>query len=211
MNHEQRAMQASQQDPAAAAAIIKSIAEIERDYRMAEGPLSELMMIGVEAAMRKSAPEPWIVTKTEASALLSFPEWKPTKGLGNGDAWFEISEITDDEGDEQTWVSVAVGAGPSKFGLELMFRRALAAAADAVTREQPQAQKLTKIGFVRDALTQRLFVPIEVDRLRLAKGFQENDLTEALAPVGKAVEAVVKAKSDLDALIEQVRTRAKSR
>ena len=193
-----------------AATIIKAIPELERDYRLAEGPLSERLMLEIKVAMREAAPEPWEVTETDYSVLLRSPEWKPTRGLGNGDAWLQINEIAEDEVD-RTWIGVAVGAGQTQMGLELLFRNGLAVAAAAVTREKAQMDALTKIGFRRDEAAARLFIPIAIDRLRLAKGYSENDLAEALAPVGKAVEAIVAAKADLDALIEAVRTKAKGK
>jgi hypothetical protein len=210
MDHDQRTMQAEQQDTALAATIVKAIPELERDYRLAEGPLSERLMREVQASMRKAAPEPWEVTDSQWSVLLRSPEWKPTRGLGNGDAWLEISEIAEDEIDH-TWIGAAVGAGRSQMGLELKFRNGLSEAAGAVARDKVQASALEKIGFRKDESATRWLIPIAIDRLRLAKGYGENDLTEALGPVTKAVEAVVAAKTDLDALIEAVRTKAKAR
>jgi hypothetical protein len=209
MDHDQRMTAAQQQDTALAATIVKAIPELERDYRLAQGALSERLMLEIKTSMRKAAPEPWEIADTDYSVLLRSPEWKPTRGIGRGDAWLEINEIAEDELD-RTWIGVAVGTG-SQMGLELVFRPGLAVAAAAVTREKPHAERLQKIGFRRDGEATRLFVPIAIDRLRLAKGFGENDLTEALGPVRKAVEAVVAAKTDLDALIEAVRTKAKGK
>jgi hypothetical protein len=210
MDHDQRTMQAEQQDTTLAATIVKAIPELERDYRLAEGPLSERLMREVQASMRKAAPDPWEVADSQWSVLLRSPEWKPTRGLGNGDAWLEISEIAEDEIDH-TWIGAAVGAGRSQLGLELKFRNGLSEAAAAVGRDKAQAGVLEKIGFRKDESAMRWFIPIAIDRLRLAKGYGENDLTEALDPVTKAVEAVVAAKTDLDALIDAVRTKAKAR
>ena len=210
MDHDGRNAAALHADTALAAKVVAAIPELEEHYRLAEGHLSQRLMAEIKASMRKAAPEPWEVTETEYSVLLRSPEWKPTRGLGNGDAWLQINEIAEDEID-RTWIAVAVGAGQTQMGLELMFRNGLAVAAAAVTREKAQADALTKIGFRRDEAAARLFVPIAIDRLRLAKGYGENDLAEALGPVAKAVSAVVAAKADLDKLIEAVRTKAKAK
>ena len=97
------------------------------------------------------------------------------------------------------------------MGLELMFRSGLAQTAAGVIQDKAHAERLVKIGFRKDPAALRLFVPIAIDRLRLSKGFGENDLDEALLPVRNAVEAVIAAKLDLDALIEAVRKKAKER
>jgi hypothetical protein len=212
MDHDQRTSIAQQLDPVAAATIVKSIADIERDHRLAEGPLSDRMMDEIQAIIRKGAPEPWQVTKAEWLIWFTHPEWKPTKGLGRGDAWFEINEIGEEDDDvESTWIGAAVGAGKSALGLELVFRKGLAQAAYMVLREKAQAQRLEKIGLRPDATAERWFVPLSIDRLRLAKGFEENDFAEALAPVGKAIAAALAAKADLDALIELVRQRGRGK
>lgn len=206
MDHDQRTTAALQADTALAATIVKAIPELERDYRLAEGALSERFMLEVKASMRKAAPEPWEVGDTNYSILVRSPEWKPTKGLGHGDAWLEITEISADDLN-RTWIGVAVGTG--QLGLELIFRNGLTAAAASMTREKAHAEALTKIGFRRDESAARLFIPIAIDRMRLSKGYSENDLTEALGPVRKAVETVVSSKTEIDALIEAVRARAK--
>ena len=159
---------------------------------------------------RSVAALPWEITETDYSVPLRSPEWKPTRGLGNGDAWLQVNEIAEDELD-RTWIGVAVGAGQTQMGLELVWRAGLAVAAAAVTREKAQAEALTKIGFRRDEAAARLFIPIAIDRLRLAKGYGESDLTESLGPVAKVVGAVVAAKADLDKLIEAVRAKAKAK
>jgi hypothetical protein len=211
MDHEQRMNIAHELDPGVAATIVKSIAEVERDHRLAQGALGDKLMAEIEAIIRKSAAEPWQVTRDDWLIWFTHPEWKPTKGLGKGDAWFEVNEVADDDGEEHTWIGAAVGAGRTALGLELVFRKGLAQSAEAVLREKAQADKLAKIGIKADTLAERWFVPITIDKLRLAKGFGENDLAEALVPAGKAIAAVVSAKKELDALIELVRQRGKAK
>ena len=71
--------------------------------------------------------------------------------------------------------------------------------------------RLKKIGLRKDDESGRLFVPIAIDKMRLSKGFSENDLSEALLPVREVVATVCAAKLDLDALIEAVRSKAKGK
>ena len=211
MDHDGRNAAALQADTALAATIVKSIDELERNHRLAEGPLSEKLMRGIEATMRAAAPEPWEVAPTEWSILLRVPEWKPTRGLGNGDAWIQVNEVSESDL-PRTWLGVATGAGGNtQLGLELVFRNALKGAASVVTTDKAFAEHLAKIGFRRND-EGRVFLPIVLDKLRLAKAYGENDVAgEALLPVRKAVEAIVAAKADLDKLIEAVRIKAKAK
>lgn len=212
MEQEKVMILARQQDPAVAAALTKNVAELERDFKLLEGPLSERFMNDVEAVMRKAAPEPWEVVKTEWTVHLRALDWKLTRGLGNGDAILELAEIPGESDEDHTWIGCATGAGESKFGFELIFRNALKSAADSVSRDKTQAAVLEKIGFKRDFSGSRSYLPIVIDRLRLSKGFSENDIqAEALLPVRLAVEAIVAAKAELDKFIELVRTKARGK
>jgi hypothetical protein len=68
---------------------------------------------------------------------------------------------------------------------------------------------LLKLGFVRNEAKDQLFLPVKVSGDLLAKGWEENDLDKALAPIGKAVELAISAKAELDKIVEQVRAAAK--
>jgi hypothetical protein len=204
MDHEHRTNAAYEQNPATAARIVRSIAEIERDYHLLIGPLGERLMWDVFTVMGDAAPSPWIVAETDASVSLLSPDWKLKKGLGNGDAWLEIGEIDDDEL-EYSWVAAAVDTCPNKMCLELIFRRGLIPAAEAAIGDNGTVSDLLKLGFMRDEAKERLFLPITVPAEALAIGFEQNDLTEALTPVRIATELAITAKPELDKLIEKVR------
>ena len=68
---------------------------------------------------------------------------------------------------------------------------------------------LVKLGFVRNEAKERLYLQVKIDVGLLAKGFDENDLDKALAPVGNAIELAISAKAELDKIVEQVREAAK--
>lgn len=210
-DHDGRRAAAEQADTELAAKIVAEIVELERNYRLAQGPLSDRFMAEVRNSIRNAAPESWEVMASDWTVILRDPNWKPTRGLGNGDMHLAINEVAEDDL-ERTWLGVAVGAGGStKLGLELLFRNALKSAAAIVTSEKVHASRLEKMGFRKDEDGARLFVPIVIDRMRLSKGFSEADLFEALMPVREAVAKVCAAKLDLDALLEAVRTKAKGK
>ena len=210
-DHDGRNAAVLQADTELAAKIVAGIAELEQNYRLAQGPLSDRFMMEVQSSMRDAAPEAWEVVPHDWTIILREPSWRPMRGLGNGDMWLQISEVSETEA-ERTWLGVAVCAdGNTKLGLELLFRNALKGPAAVVTTEKTHAERLKRIGFRKDEEGGRLFAPIAIDKMRLSKGFSENDLSEALMPVREVVATVCAAKLDLDALIEAVKSKAKGK
>lgn len=210
MDNEQRIAAATQNERASAARIVRSIEQIEADFFLASAALSERMMREAVQSIRKVVPAPWQVVEAGWSAQIGCPEWKMTKGVGTGDAWLELTEICSDGEREFSWISAAVGAGPTRMGLELMFRRGLQDSAQAVIRDNKVVvAALGKLGMVRDETDPRLFFPIDIPSEALAQGFETGDLAGALAPVGKAVEKAIAAKAELEKLVEAVRSMAK--
>jgi hypothetical protein len=208
MDQEQKILVAQAQDPSLAAGVIANIANVERDWHLASGLLSERLMREVRAVFGKLAPENWKVIESGFSALLVPPEWKQKMGVGNGDAWLELVELCDAE-EEYSWIAAAVGVGSTQMALELQFRNGLLPCGQAAIANDKAVDAVVKQGFVRDTAKERLFLPVKINVDLLAKGFEENDLDKALAPVTKAIERAIAAKPDLDKIVDQVREAAK--
>lgn len=205
MDSDQQTRLASQQNPETAARIVRSIADVERDATFAWGPLSEMLLRAVAAGMRKAAPTTWEVEDGEWGASLACREWRATKGIGH-DAWLQISDVFEEEQeDEHSWTAVIVSAGTTKLCLELMFRPGLTPFARTLGAKNKLVANVVKEGFELDKSGTRLLIPIQIDPEALAKGLEFNDPGDALAPVAHAVERALKAKPDLDALIDHVR------
>lgn len=211
MDQDHKQKIAYEQDPIVAARIVRGIADIERDFYLAAGPLSERLMTEAVKAMGKATVAPWVTMDTDMTAILIHPDWKMTRGVGNGDAWLELAEITNDEEVEYTWIAAATRTGNTQLGLELTFRRGLLELGQAAISNASAVAGLLKLGFVRDETKQRLFIPIEIPAELLAMGFEQNDLAEAVAAVGRAVTLAIASKADLDAMINQVREAAKQK
>lgn len=208
MDQHEKNLVAQSHDPAVAARIIRNIANVESDWHLASDLLSERMMREVRALVAKLTPKEWKVADSGWSALIVPPDWKMTKGVGKGDAWLEIVEFCDAE-DEYSWIAAAIGVGSTKMGLELVFRNGLLPLAQKVFANDKALDALLKLGFVRNEAKDQLFLPVKVSGDLLAKGWEENDLDKALAPIGKAVELAISAKAELDKIVEQVRAAAK--
>lgn len=208
MDQEQRAMVAQGQDPAIAGKIIRNIAEVERQWHLASGLLSERFMREVRQLAGKLAPENWKVIESGWSVILVPLEWKMSMGVGNGDAWLEIVEICNAE-EEYSWIAAAAGVGSTQMGFELQFRNGLSPFGQVAIANDKAVDALLKLGFVRDERGERLYIPIKTQAEALAKGFEENDLEKALIPIRRAIELAISAKVELDKLVEQVRSAAK--
>lgn len=205
MDSDQKTRDAQSLDPAMAARIVRSIADIERDATFAWGPLSERLMREAAGVMAKAAPQPWTVNGDEWACKLNTPNWKATRGVGQ-DAWLEIVDVVEDE-EDHSWVAVFVAAGPTALGLELKFRPGLQAAAQTLTAKDKAVANVLKEGF--ELRGSRLIIPIAIDAEALAKGCEFNTVDEALEPLRRAVEIATTAKPDLDVLVEAVRTKGR--
>ena len=208
MDHDTRTKAATEQDPKLAARIVRSLKQVEDDNNLASGPLSERLMSAVVQLIKKAVTEPFQVTETDWTAIITLPAWRATRGVGQ-DFWIELTEIGADEEREYSWLAAATGAGSTLLGLELMFRRGLQETAQTIIADDKQMSAIWKAGFVRSEEDFRLFISIAIQQELLAQGFEQNDLAKALAPVTKAVEQAIAARAELDALIEKVRTAAK--
>lgn len=208
MDNQEKALVAQSHDPAVAARIIRNIATVESDWHLASGLLSERFMREVHELIAKLTPENWKMIESGWSAGLVPPDWKMTKGVGNGDAWLELVELCDAE-EEYSWIAAATGVGSTRMALELQFRNGLIPFAQKAIGNDKAVEDILKLGFARDEAKGRLFLPVKINADLLAKGFEENDLDKAIAPVGKAIEAAIAAKPELDKIVEQVREAAK--
>ena len=208
MDNEQRAIAVQQQDPVQAARIVRSLKQIEDDHHLASGPLSEKMMAAAVAALKKAVPEPFRVVESDWTAAITSPDWKATRGVGQ-DASIELSELCAEEDREYCWLTVATATGPTRLGLELVFRPGLRETAQRITSDDKQMAAVWKAGFVRDEADARLFIPIVIPAEALAQAFEQNNLDAAMAPVTKAVEFAIMAKTEVGRIVEAVRVAAK--
>jgi hypothetical protein len=188
------------------ATVVRNIAEIERSYFLACGPMSDRLMTEVADALRKAAPEGWQVVGDSAGPSVIVPDWRSTRGVGRGDAWLEIAEVAEDE-DEHSWIAAATGSGSTAMALEVNFRNGFPNISGVLTANFRTAELLKERGFQQADSGNRLFVPIAIDTEALALAFAKEDFEAALAPVRQALELVVVAKGDIDGLIALMRKR----
>lgn len=208
MDHEQRTNAAAQADSERAAKIVRSIKQLDADATLLIGALSDQLMAAAVQTIGKAVTAPWQVVEGDPCPRIVCPHWKMTRGVGTGDAWLELTEIGPEEEEGFSWVSVAVGVGPTRLGLELMFRRGLQDHADAAIADPKVVAPLAKLGMIQGEDTSRLFFPIDIQTEVLAQGFATNDLDKAMVPIEQAAKKALAGKADLDKLVEQVRAAA---
>jgi|GEM_PF-1209367 len=207
MGQEQQQSAAVKIDPARAAGIVRNIEQLGSDATLAMEAMSESLMAAAVQIIGKIAVSPWQIVEADWTARIVCADWKMARGVGTGDAWLELAEISKDEEEGFSWISVAVGAGPTRLGIELVFRRGLQEWAEAVISESPLTEPLLKRGMIRTE-NLRLFFPIQIEAEALAQGFAANNLDKALIPVSEVVKDAIAAKAELDRLIGEVRSLA---
>jgi hypothetical protein len=208
MDDEQRTKAANAQDPKQAGRIVRSLKQIEDDYHLASGALSGRMMLAAVQAIKQAVPEPLKVVESDVTAAIHSIDWKATRGVGQ-DVAIELGELCAEEDREYCWLAAATAAGPTRLGLELVFRPGLRETATTIIRNDKQMGAIWKAGWLRDETEARLFIPIVVPAETLAQAFEQNSLDVAMAPVTKAVEQAIAAKAELDKIVEAVRIAAK--
>ena len=115
-----------------------------------------------------------------------------------------------DEFEAQTWVAYFASAGGRKVylcvstntvsGKKNLKRLAVSVADDL--------QKLVDAGFLFDVETFTFKLPVSFDREQIAQGFADDDLSQALAPLGRALDLVSGSREIFDRMRDAVRLAA---
>ncbi len=210
LDHEHRTAAAKLNDGQLAGRIIRNLGQIEADFFHSAWPLSERLMHEAFLAISKVAQAPWECSEVEWSTRIVCPEWKMTKGVGTGDMWLELGELSSDpDGYEHSWLAAALKAAPTQLCIAVKFRRGLQDFAEGLLQDDKAIAGLKKAGFKRDDDQGVLYMPFDIPAEIMAAGFEQNDLSKAIQPIGKAAALALAAKPELDKLLEEVRTAAK--
>jgi hypothetical protein len=210
LDHEQRMAASERVNPEVAARIVRNLGQIEADFFHSAWTLSERLMHEAFLAISQAAPAPWEVSEVDWSTRIVCPEWKMTKGVGTGDMWLELGELSPDpDGYERSWLATALKTASTQLCIVVKFRRGLQDLASELLRDDKIIAGLKKTGFLRDDAEPVLYVPIDIPVETMATGFEQNDLTAALLPITKAASKALAAKGELDKLLETLRAAAK--
>ncbi len=206
LDHEHRTAAAKLNDGQLAARIIRNLGQIEADFFHSAWSLSERLMHEAFLAISQVAQAPWECSEVEWSTRIVCPGWKMTKGVGTGDMWLELGELSSDpDGYEHSWLAAALKAAPTQLCITVKFRRGLQDFAEGLLQDDKAIAELKKAGFKRDDDQGVLYVPFDIPAEIMAAGFEQNDLSKAIQPIGKAAALALAAKPELDKLLEQVK------
>jgi hypothetical protein len=193
-----------------AARIIRNLGQIEADFFHSAWALSERLMHEAFLGISQVAQAPWDASEVDWSTRIVCPGWKMTKGVGTGDMWLELAELSPDpDGYERSWLATALKTASTQLCIVVKFRRGLQDLACELVRDDKMVAGLKKAGFVRDDAELVLYVPFDIPIETMAAGFEQNDLSKALLPISKAAALAMAAKPELDKLLEQLRAAAK--
>jgi len=212
LDHDTRMAAAKRNDPQLAARIVRNIKEIEDDFFHSAWPLSERILLESTQAIKEVVKDPWYVVEAEWAVRVVCPEWKMLRGVGTGDMWLELCELSADQnGYEHSWLAAAVKAAPTELCIAVVFRPGLQDYVRPTFADGKALAPLFKAGFTYDEERDALFLPIDIQAEALAKGFEENDLGAALLPMEQAMSRATAAKAELDKLLETIRKVAKGK
>lgn len=123
-------------DPALAARIVRNLGQIEADFFHSAWSLSERLMHEAFLAISQVAQAPWDVSEVDWSTRIVCPEWKMTKGVGTGDMWLELGDLSPDpDGYERSWLATALKTASTQLCIIVKFRRGLQDLASELLRD----------------------------------------------------------------------------
>ncbi len=140
------------------------------------------------------------------------------------DAWFAPRAWLDKEGDSDPWFAlnardgsaletwlacyVAPGTEREAIGIQWYYNNLYARDYNAILESHlNELQLIEQAGFHRD--DKSIYLPISFDSAEFAEGFRQGDLTEALAPVAAAAEALEQARPSFQRLRDAMIAKAK--
>lgn len=127
---------------------------------------------------------------------------------GDSDPWFELNAR--DGSDLETWLACFVAPKTEReaIGIQWHYNNLYARDYNAILETHlDELRLIEQAGFHRDGKS--IYLPISFDAAEFAEGFRQGDLTEALAPVAAAAEALEKARPSFQRLRDAMIAKAK--
>lgn len=193
------------------ALIVKHIADLEAARRRLEEKVDPRLLQEASDSMKNRADAlGWVhefLSKEDGQISVAPEQWIKRKENGEIDtwlAWFELSNV--DAGGELVQFSHLAEFLELEGGSN---RKALSFFQDVLKRKEWRAllskradevKALRELGFDVDEREGSITLPVRLDSAALHRGFQKDDLDEALAPVGVALDRAVKAMPHFQAL-----------
>lgn len=194
----------------AAAVIIRNIDQLENAVEFASAKMDASLFKAVcETLTAKNKTLGWesdFGSDFSDEPWLAPSEWRASGQDVGGD--YDLYCYLDlDELEAQTWVAHFAGAGGRKVYLcvstnTVSGKRNFNRLADAIADDR---QKLVDSGFLFDVQEFNFKLPVSFDREQIAQGFEDDDLSRALKPLGQALDLVNSSREIFDRIRDAVR------
>lgn len=195
------------------AAIVRHIEEIEVALRHIRNVMDpRLEKEAGRLIERKRRAFRWagaVDDQLDPTCWLAPEPWRTAKDTNdNFDLYinFESANCID-EAEPETWVARFLGFAGSgmrfHFGSNALFRPKW----KTFLRSEPLIQDLIDQGFVCDPRAGLLAVPIRIDKDALLTAFEDQDFSEALAPIEAQLDRIKALRPTLDRLVDAIRAK----
>ncbi|HYI39158.1 MAG TPA: hypothetical protein VE053_02445 [Allosphingosinicella sp.] len=127
---------------------------------------------------------------------------------GDSDPWFQLTAC--DGSALETWLACYAAPRSEREAIGIQWYNNSLYVRDykaILVAHQEELHQIELAGFRRDG--NNIYLPISFDSAKLAEGFREGSLTEALAPITSAAEALEKARSSFQRLRDAMVAKAK--
>ena len=149
----------------------------------------------------------------EDDIFVAAPEWRgeDEEDETDYDFWFSLmpndGQRFDDPNGDQFWLTSMCRVGRTTLGLRSYhdtFKYPKGRKWKA--KIEPFVQDFIKLGFIYEDKTGELFLPLSIEQERLARAVENEDLSEALAPITVTLDRLIQAKP----IINQLRASARN-
>lgn len=196
------------------ALIVRNIADIEKAWKHANAKISAKLEEGTMKIFKEFAENnEWNTGNDDdfSSAWTASPEWKTASA--EDDSYDIYLEFNGKLPSDETWLSCFINALGNPMFLYVVtdslgtkeWSELFKAAANKEIFENFEKQ-----GFIveRTNRNEHICIYPEIDAEALARGFEDDDISEALMPIREALDRFLKAKPLLDELCKRIRNRA---
>jgi len=141
-------------------------------------------------------------------------EWRSTEGKAAAEAFLGFFELWTGFGDnfdtkaenDYFWLTRLCGAGRGKIGFRWAYGQSLGAAKPRWKKfVQPYVERIRKTAFTYEEGSGLFFMPIRIEVEALAAAIVDDTIEEALQPFCKALNLLLTAKPEFDALLQSAK------
>lgn len=195
------------------ALIVRNIADLEAAYLRATGAVDDRLWLEIARVAQDAAESAGLQGRFDGQDwILSIrPDaWASTGAKAKPDFSFDLGGVDPNE-EAETWIGAITGDNPAGVSTGLVFVQNLLNPRPLQAlyqRETKLMAQLGEAGFRRTDNGKRLYLPVRVDREKLAQAFADDIFDEALQPLADAITQLGRNLPLLDRLVRAIRAEA---